>query len=269
MAPLVLRGCLRPEHDPRPVIVVSVLPQAWFVERLAGDAGRIVVMVPPGASPATHEPTINQVRAVARAALYVKVGHPAFPFERAWLDRLMAETEGIRRVSCLGDTSVHPGDPHLWTSPRHMRRVVPDLAAALAEVLPEHDAAIERSARRLEDALVALDRDLARTLSDLPRRRFYVFHPSWGYLARDYGLEQVPIELGAKEPDAYSLRGVLERARRDGARTVFAQPQFSRRAADLVADAIDGRVVALDPLARDWDDNLRRVARALRAELAR
>lgn len=270
--PLVLGavgGCARRAEDGRPVVAVSVPPQAWFVDRLSAGAARPVVMVPPGASPATHEPTINQVRAITRAALYVKVGHPSFPFERAWLDRLVAEAGDLRQVSCVEDQRVRPGDPHVWTSVRLMRRFVPSLAAALGPLLPGPGRDVDARAAALDVELAQLDAELRRRLSDLPRRRFYVFHPSWGYLAHDYGLEQVPIQIGAKEPDPHTLTRTLEAARRDGARTVFVQPQFSRRSAELVAEAIGARVVALDPLARAWADNLRQVGAALAEELAR
>ncbi|MGD8394875.1 MAG: zinc ABC transporter substrate-binding protein [Candidatus Eiseniibacteriota bacterium] len=247
----------------RPVVVVSVPPQAEFVERLAGASVELVVLIPPGASPATYEPTMRQLAAMDRAALYVKVGHPGFPFERTWLDRLLEGHDDLVVFDCSAHVGQQAADPHIWVSPPAMRAMVPHLAATLARLLPsERDAIAEREAALLA-GIDALDADIRAALAGLEHRRFYVFHPAWGAFAAAYGLEQVSIEHDHKEPNAHQLTGLLERARADGVRVVFVQPQFSRRSAEVVAGEIGARVVSIDPLARDWAENLRRVTAAL------
>ena len=102
-------------------------------------------------------------------------------------------------------------------------------------------------------------------LGDSDGRGFLVYHPSWGCLAEEYGLEQIAIERDGKEPSSRSLAGLIEAAKNKGIRVVFVQPQHSERAAETVAAAIGGRVVTVDPLARDWPANLRTVAAAFRS----
>jgi zinc transport system substrate-binding protein len=99
------------------------------------------------------------------------------------------------------------------------------------------------------------------------KRRFYVFHPGWAYFARDYGLEQVAIEEEGKEPDPARLARLIERAKQDGVKVIFVQPQFSRRGAGLVADEIGARLVLLDSLVFDWLANMRSAAREIREAL--
>jgi len=255
------------DDDGRPIVVVSVEPQAYFVERLAGDLVRIEVLIPPGASPATHEPTIAQLQAMEAAILYVKVGHPNFPFERTWLDRLLHENQGVAILDCSAELPLRRGDPHIWVAASTARRMVPRLGATLAELLPASAEEITRRQAELEREIDAVDAEIKATLADVSGRRFYVFHPAWGYFAADYGLEQVPIEVGAKEPDPHRLASIIEQARSDGVRVIFVQPQFSRRSAELIAAEIGGSVVPLNPLARDWMSNLRQAAAAFRAAL--
>ena len=113
----------------------------------------------------------------------------------------------------------------------------------------------------LFDVREALDRELHALLDPLPNRGFMVFHPAWGYFADSYGLAQVPIEHEGKEPGARALAALIDQANRENIKVVFVQPQFDKRSATQVARAIGGAVVAVDPLAADYVDNLRRVGR--------
>jgi zinc transport system substrate-binding protein len=90
-----------------------------------------------------------------------------------------------------------------------------------------------------------------------------VYHPTWGYFAHEYGLQQVAIEGEGKEPSARRLIGLIDEARRDGIKVVFVQRGFPRKSAQVIADAVGGSVVIADPQERDWLGNLRRVTREL------
>ena len=141
---------------------------------------------------------------------------------------------------------------------RHMVGIIRD---KLTELAPEHAAAFARNHDAFVAELDTLDRDLHDLLDPLPNRRFMVFHPAWGYFADSYGLTQVPIEREGKEPGARALAALIDQAKEDGVKVVFVQPQFDKRQARQVAEAIGGAVVAVDPLAADYVDNLRRVGR--------
>jgi zinc transport system substrate-binding protein len=274
VAPLLALACAVACRAPagtdagHPVVAVSVPPQAWFVERLAGDRVRIEVMLPPGANPSTHNPAMAQLKAATRARLYVKVGHPAWPFEQTWLARLLAEgsdtlvVDGGRGPACGGE------DPHVWLSPACMRTLGEDLAAALAELLPEDRRRIAEAHEALGRELDELDAELRRTLAGVEGRTLLVQHPSWGSFARDYGLVQLAIEGERKEPSAAELAEVLATARSRRVRHVFVQPQFAPLPAEAVAAELGAQLVVLDPLARDWAANLEHAARVFAECLA-
>ncbi|MFQ5791160.1 MAG: metal ABC transporter solute-binding protein, Zn/Mn family [Acidobacteriota bacterium] len=268
MAALVW-GCAPEPESTQAIAVVSVLPHAYFVESIAGDKVRVEVMIPPGASPATYEPTVEQLKALAAADLYVKVGHPHFAFERAWLGWLVAENPDLRVVNSSEGARSNESDPHVWLSPRLAARMARNIAGALAAILPEGRDVFDGNLRAFLKEIEALDADLRRAFEGKSGKRIYVFHPAWGYLLEEYGLEQVAIEQGAKEPGVRSLRQLIRQARGDGVKVIFVQPQFSRQSADLIAGELGVAVEVVDPLARDWLDNLKRVGGAFGRALDR
>ena len=266
----LLGACGEPgPTDPRPLVLVSVAPQGYVVERLAGDLVQVEVMVPTGANPTTHVPTLAQLRLLSEAEVYLEIGHPDFAFERAWLEDIAAEAPGLTIVPVAGSVPRAGGDPHVWVAPGQMAVLVEKSAEALAELLPQHRAAIESNAGALRDEIHALDSEIAAQLAGCRDQPFVVLHPAWGHFAKAYHLQQVAIEHEHKQPDVRELRVLIARARRDEVRVVFAQPQFDPAAAETLASEIGARVEFIDPLAEDWAANLRRVAAILQAEVCR
>ncbi|MEW6742673.1 MAG: zinc ABC transporter substrate-binding protein [Planctomycetota bacterium] len=259
----IVAGCAREERSGKPVVAVSVVPQEFFVRQIAGDLVDVEVMIPPGASPHTFEPTMSQMKAVARAVLYVKVGHPHFSFETAWLNGLLKENPSTKVVDGSQGMTQMEGDPHVWVAPSCVRVTARNIARALIEIMPAQRGLLEANLQRFLQGIDELDAEIRQALQPYAGRSFFVFHPAWGYFAQEYGLVQVAIEHEHKEPTQDHLREVIEQAKAQQARVIFVQPQFSRMSAELVAHEISGSAVAIDNLAYDWLDNLRRVTAAL------
>jgi zinc transport system substrate-binding protein len=270
VAAIAISGCGEVDSGPRrPVVVVSVLPQAYFVEQIAGDLVDVEVMIPPGASPSSYEPTIGQLRAMANASLYVKVGHANFPFEVAWLDKLLAESGDLAVVDCAGDLLESNDDPHVWLSLGCVRALAPKIASALAGLLPEHRPRLEANLEEFLRHVDQLDAEIRSLLGPYAGRKILVFHPAWSYFTRRYGLQQIAIEREHKEPSSHELTELIDEARLEGFSVVFVQPQFSQASADLIASELGAEVVVLDPLAREWLANLRHVAATIAGTMSR
>lgn len=252
-------------------VFVSVLPQKYFVNRVGGAHVSVSVMVAPGHSPATYEPTPRQMARLATAELYVRIG---VPFEEAWMRRMIAANpqmvvidarDGIPLRDIDGEsesTAQHrtQKDPHIWLSPPLVKQMAAQLRDQLGVLDPPNQGAYAANFQRFADDLDRLDADIRSALSGLATRRFLVFHPAWGYFADTYGLQQVPIEAHGKQPGPKSLAQLIDTARTQGTRVVFVQSQFSQRHAQTIADAIGGRVIAIDPLSEHYLTDLRRVA---------
>jgi zinc transport system substrate-binding protein len=264
IAPLLivalLTGCgqsAAPEPAAPMNVTVSILPQKYFVERIGGERVDVNVMVPPGASPATYEPKSEQLTALGKAAAYLSIG---VPFESAWLDKIASANSEMRLVDTTRGIEKVGKDPHIWLSPTLVKTQARTIYEALAQLDPTHEAGYKINLDSFIADIDALDADIRKTLAGVENRKFMVFHPSWGYFARDYGLKMIPIEVGGQEPSAAELAGLITTAKEEGIRVIFAQPEFSTRDAETIAREIGGEVLLISPLAPNWLDNLRQVA---------
>ncbi|NWF79405.1 MAG: zinc ABC transporter substrate-binding protein [Chloroflexi bacterium] len=245
-------------------VMVSILPQKYFVERVGGDRVEVAVMVEPGASPATYEPKPEQLTALSQAKAYFSIG---VPFEQAWLERIQSANPAMLLVDTAAGIERMPmgaggenRDPHIWLSPTLVKTQAQTIADALAQIDPEYATAYQSRLDGFHADIDTLDAGIRQTLDGVSQRKFMVFHPSWGYFARDYGLEQIPIEIGGQEPSAAELAALIERAQAEQIKVIFAQPQFSTRDAETIASQIGGEVLLIDPLNPDWLGNLQTVA---------
>lgn len=252
-------GCITPEQsDDQMSVIVSILPQKEFVERIGDAKVSVAVMIPPGASPATYEPSPGQLRDLSRAELYVRIGH--IPFEKAWMDEIAATNPDMKILDSSEGIEIIENDPHIWLSPALVRMQVEHIAGSLIELDPGNkDYYIRNKESYLRD-LDDLDADIRKNLSGIGNRKFMIFHPSWGYFAREYGLEQIPIEVEGKEPSASDLMRLVKTAKANNITAVFAAPQFNPESARVIAEEIGGTVVSIDPLAEDCAANMRAVS---------
>lgn len=264
--------------DDRPLVVVSLPPQGWLVERLAGDAVRLEVALAPGESPASYDPTPRRLARLSGLRLYLAVG---VPMERVLLPHLGALNDTLDIVDLRGEAAPpgttghdhdhghgHGPDPHVWLSPRRMIGLAEVAAAALTDLLPAAAEAIAARGARLRADLEALDAEVAVLLAPAAGCTLLVYHPAFGYLAQDYGFTQVALEKDGLPPSPRHLADVLDGIRDGGSRTVFVQPQSGGSALRALAETEHLRVEVLDPLAADYPTNLRHIATAIAAALA-
>lgn len=266
---LLLAGCrTAPEAGDRLRVAVSVAPQAEIVQRIGGDRVTVEFLVAPGASDEDLSLSPRKARVLERIDLYVKVGHPAFTIEGRYIDPFLARHPRIRVVDMSrgmnlitdDDHGHEGGDPHVWVAPQTVAIAARNIAAALTDIDPEHAPEYRANLERFLRALDRLDHEIRARLAG-GQHAFLVYHPSWGYFARQYGLEQIAIEAEGKEPGAVRLIGLIEQARREGAEVVLVP--HPRESAQVLAEAIGGRTVTADPQSADWEETLLRVAGAL------
>ena len=246
-------------------VFVSILPQAYFVERVGGDRVDISVMVGPGQSPVTYEPRPRQMVELGKAKLFFRIG---VPFEDVWMDRISRAHPEIKMIDTRRGVQLIPmkthhrhedtqhaegrrgrKDPHIWLSLKLVKIQAKNICDALISV-------DDVCGEYYRENLKAFNDDL----KGLGARKFMVFHPAWGYFARDYGLDQIPVEIGGKDPGAKELANLIEEAKNDGIKIIFVQKQFSEKSAEAIAAAIKGRIIQIDPLARDYLNNIKMIA---------
>ncbi len=232
------------EDNDRIAVVVTIPPQQEFVERVGGDHVRVILLVPPGADPHTYEPAPAVLAAVAEADLYAMVGS-GIEFEIAWGEKIAALNPDMTVVNCSQGVVM-----------------VENIRDGLIEADPENAEDYRRNAAAYLDDLDALDAEISALIAGSGVRVVLVDHPSWAYLARDYGFEEVAIESEGKEPSPKRIEHLIRLAEEEGVRVVFASPEHSTRSAGVIAEAIGGSVVTVSPLKKDYLDNMRQVAAA-------
>jgi zinc transport system substrate-binding protein len=265
-------------------ITVSILPQKYLVERIGGSHVKVNAMVVEGASPHTYEPKPEQMRELANSAAYFTIG---VEYEHTWLDRIQDAnpdmqivdmSEGIERIPMVehhhegeeqeGEEHEESGlDPHVWTSPRLVKLMSNNILAALVKLDPDHQIDFEQNSQALNADIDQLDESIKSTLEGSTDRSFIVFHPAWGYFAQDYNLRQIPIEVEGQEPSPQELVNIINEAKAEHSKVVFAQPGISTKTADTIAQEINGEVVLINPLEENWLENLQKVAEAFASAL--
>jgi zinc transport system substrate-binding protein len=267
-------------------VAVSILPQAYFVDRIGGDLVDVQVLVGPGQSPHAYDPTPRQLEGLSRAKVYFRIG---IDFENTLVPRIEDLFKGLKVVDLrvgvplrmmtadeAGAEAEHAGhsdlpagrpDPHIWLSPVLAQTQAQTICDTLVALDPTNADVYRKNLAALQADLDRVHAQIAETLAPLKGREIFVFHPAFGYFADTYGLKQVPVEIEGKEPTAKQLAALIARAKAAGVKVIFVQPQFPVKSAEAVAQAIGGAVVPMDDLARDYLKNLEALAAKIKAAL--
>ncbi|WP_255333408.1 metal ABC transporter solute-binding protein, Zn/Mn family [Methanocalculus taiwanensis] len=279
-------GCSTPAsrtvEGPIPV-AVSIPPLKEIAEAIGSDRISVEVVLPPGTEPHTFEPTPGQIQRLSQSAIFFTIGEGLLPFEDRLADRLSSQNQAIRIVSLseeidlirtdhdgqtnpTGDPNHHDSaaDPHIWLSPHNGAIMAEKIATALIAADPGGEENYRENLLEYRLRTQRVDEEVRGILSGIQNRRFIVTHDAWGYFAREYGLEQIAVHVGGKEPTAREIQEIISTAHREELGVVFIEPQFPQRSALVIADEIGGRVVVIDPLAEAYLENFIEVAEALK-----
>ncbi len=295
-----ISGCI--EEKPKEnvsekiIIAVTILPQTEFVKKIGGDKVNVIVMVPPGASPHTYEPTPGQMKELSNAKIYAKVGS-GVEFEIGWMNKLIDVNKKMFVVDCSegieliemehkhtheneedghehheheedGHTHEHEEqehqhggkDPHIWLSPKNAKIMAENIYAGLIKIDPDNREYYKKNKDSYLAELDKVDGEISNNLANLENRKILVYHPAWGYFCRDYNLTQIPVEKEGKEPTLQGIANLIKQAKENNITIIFASPQFSTKSAEVILKEINGKVVLINPLSGNYTANLYEVA---------
>jgi zinc transport system substrate-binding protein len=247
------------------IITVSISPYKYFVEKIAGDDFKVNVMVPAGANPHIYEPYPEQIASLSKSIAYVSNGF--LGFEMTWLDRFYEVNRKMLKLS-LGD-NINPlksdhhhegahteaADPHYWVSPacaHIMARTLKDFLISINSTKRDY---YETNYIRLDSIITSVDKKAIELFSGYKNGAFMIYHPNLGYLARDYGLEEIPVEYEGKEPPPSRMKYLVDRARKENLKAVFVQKEYDTKNAKAIADEIGAEIVIIDPLSENWESS--------------
>lgn len=258
-------------------MLVAVPPYIELARSLGGDLVEVTALLESGESHESFAPTPSRVLGWHRADLYWSVG---LDFEKQWLPKLRTVAPDLRVIDPPeparrhGKTAHdahahHHEDRHSWLDPKSVAVEAEAFVQSLVRLRPAREAQLRANLAAFQSRCRKLDEAIADRLVAYRGSRIYVYHGAFDYFAEAYGLEQVALQVGARPPSVRELAELIRKAREDGATAVFVQPQESPAAARKLAQAIGAELVTIDPLAVDWENNLRAIAKKLEADFAR
>lgn len=284
---LLLVGCGQKGQDAT-LVSVTIEPQRYFAERIAGDKFTINCVVPAGQSPETYDPTPQQMIQIGKSCAYLRIGH--IGFEQAWMEniaknnphlRIFDLSQGLNLIETQGEACTvshgegenahhhHGGvDPHTWSSIQGAAVIAKNTLDAFTALDKENQDYYRANYTALMAEIEATGLSVAALLEPLRGKAFIIYHPALTYLAQEFGLTQLCIELEGKEPSPAQLKQLMEAASTHKAEVVFVQMEFDQKNAELIARETGCRLVRINPLDYNWSSELIRIAQALADEKA-
>lgn len=268
----------------KPLVYVSIIPQSYFVEKIAGDRIDVEILVQPGQSPHVFEPSPQQMTQMAKAKMYFMIG---LPFEKQLIEKFQANyknllltdtAEGIQKrlmeahdhkeegvSTAAGEADESGLDPHIWLSFPLIKIQSKHILEGLEQIDPAHQEEFQKRFEAFMQEIDQTDGKIKEILAPLKNQAFYVFHPAFGYFAADYNMTEKAVEMSGKSPTPKELRDLIEKAKTDRVKVLFVQPQFDSKSAEAIAQAIGGHVSSFDPLEKDVLKNLEIIAKKIQS----
>lgn len=271
--------------DEKPLVSVSIPPQAYFVRQIAADSLKINVLIPSGTDEHNFDFKPSVMKELENSDIYFGIG---LELEKVVINRFtnlaknlhFVDTgEGLRKQDFHHENShshhhddthekkhAHNEDPHIWLDPLLVKIQAELIASKLIATYPQNKALYEANLAKFKAELDALNAQIASLLAHKKGKKFIVYHPSWGYFAARYHLVQIPVEFEGKEPKPKDLQKLIRTAKKEKIRTIFIQKGFPQAMAKNLAKELNANVVEINHLSEDWHNELLKSAKKLGLE---
>jgi len=291
-----LTGCIDNTSSEEIGVLITIVPQSEIVEFIGGEYVDVTIMVPPGESPHSFEPTPEQMKKVAEATGYFKVGS-GVEFEVVHMDTILEQNSDLQVFDCSKDISVisfdehygkegyheeeeeheheeeehdheeegehdHEGgtDPHIWTSPENFKKMAEVVYNGLVEIDPDHQEEYYANYQTYISKLDTLHINVSNILDSYENKSFMVYHPAWGYFGDSYNLKMIAIEDEGKQPGPAGIDAIISQAKEENITVIFVAPQFDTSSAETIANEIGGNVVFANPLMSNFEETITKLA---------
>lgn len=272
------------EIGDKPVISVSIIPQQFFIEQLAGDLVEINVLIPPGASPASYEPSVSQLGKLDRSLVYMRIGYVGF--EQSWMEKIHSVNPDMKIVDLSEGVEIiledsgeeeeehdhhghahHGPDPHIWMSVVNSRIIAQNIYGELLLQFPNEKEYLKTRFDNFSQKLDSLQVEISTKLKGLENRKFMIYHPALTYYARDNALEQHSLEIEGKSPSPMHLKEMIDLAKAHQISKILIQSQFDRENAEVLARETGAEIIQFDPLALQWSEQMAYIATQLNSTI--
>lgn len=261
-----LAGCTPPSQNKNErILTVTIEPLRYLVHAIAGDLYTIHTMVPQGGNPETYEPKPSEIGKLQQSIAYFQIGQ--LGFEKSWLNRLTKESPHLlicntsQGIDLIGHDDHY--DPHIWTSPQNMSIMAQNVYTLLSTIDKQNSNQYRENYEKLQARIRAVD-DSIQAIFSGQTPTFMIFHPTLSYFARDYQLQQIPIEEHGKEPSALRMKDLIIEGKKKKVKMILVQQEFDERYAELIAQQIQAQIIPINPLSFDWENEMLQIAHTLK-----
>lgn len=240
-------------------VTVSIIPQKFVVNKIAGDKANVNVMVLPGNEPESYSPTPQQLLSLKHSVMYFKIG---VPFEKAWIDKFIAINPKIKIVDFEKGIKKDK-NPHIWLDPVFLMQEAKTVRDALIKIDAKNKNFYEKNYKKFISECQTINNKIKSLLKPIKQRTFIIFHPSLYYFAKRYNLDEIALEKEGKEPGLRYMMRLIKTAKKKNIKIVLTSPEFSQKSAKFIAEKINGKVVSFSPLEYNIFENILKVAKLL------
>lgn len=277
---VLLTACRQNQADGN-TVTVTIEPQRFFAEKIAGDKFKINCVVPSGQSPETYDPTPKQMVEIGKSNAYLRIGY--IGFEHVWMQKIQENnpelkifdvSKGMKFLTAEeeeehshgeGEHHFHPEgiDPHIWSSIEGAKVIAWNTLNAFIQLDKENTEFYWKNYNALVAEIEQTEVTIKQLLDPLTARTFIIYHPALTYFAEEFDLIQLCIEMDGKEPSPAQLKQLVETAKANQTKVVFIQQEFDKKNAELIAKETGCRLAVINPLDFHWNKELIRIAKEL------
>ncbi|NOV03879.1 metal ABC transporter substrate-binding protein [Paenibacillus planticolens] len=271
LSTLLLSGCAASSSSSngKLSVVTTFYPMYEFTKQVAGDHAEVIALIPAGAEPHDWEPSAKDMKKVKNADVFVYNG-----IVEGWAEQALSSAGNQKRVVVEASKGIElmeglpeededhkdkdhkeaaegkKMDPHVWLDPALAQKEVESIAAGLSQADPAHKEDYRKNADVYIGKLKALDENYRTSLGQVKQKDFVTQHAAFGYLAKQYGLTQVPIAglSPEEEPSPAQMADIITFAKANQVKTIFFETLVDPKVAQTIAKELNAKTAVLNPL---------------------
>jgi len=229
------------------VVYTSIYPLFDFAKKIGQDYIVVENITPAGVEPHEFEPSLSKISKIYEGSAFIYLGGSMDP----WAERIAGEL--VKRnipVLKAGEDLIEGNDPHIWLSPKKSMQMAKKVYDLLAKVDGKNKAVYEKNYNRLIDELKKLDEEYKKELTSKRLRDFVVSHAAFGYLAKEYGLNQVSIKglSPQEEPSLKHIKNLADFCRERGIKYILVESSETPKEAQALAKEANLKILTLNPI---------------------
>lgn len=249
-------------------VVVSLGPEFEWVNAVGGDKVNVSLMIPSGSDPHTYEPLPNQLTQVSYAKMYIEIGS-SIEFENNYMDKIkeanpnmlvVNASQGIQLIPNSAENEAETVDPHVWADPKNAKIMVNNIYNSLVQEDPADKEYFQKNRDQYLQQLDQLDKNTTQLLKGKQNTTILIFHPAFGYYAKDYNLTIVGAMINDEEPSPQRIAMMVDIAKKNNIMIVYSEPQYDPKFMQSLASQINGQVLTVSDLDEHYIQNMNNVA---------